>query len=127
MIDLTKKIINSVGLNVLWKIQGFYLWKECFEKLGYQTSFWEHEENWATILQEGEIAGYIWQDNPLIILKEDISKIQNHTSVTPAEILIHSNFSEKIFCIDHEIRESYFPHLENPFSIDDLWFYSNSL
>lgn len=126
MINLTKKIENSNNLNLLWKINGFYLWKELFETLGYQISFWDNEENWATILQEGDIIGYIWNINPLVILKKHITEIGNFLHQYPVEILIYGDFSDKNFILDTECHEKYFPYLSNLFSIDDLWFYSNS-
>lgn len=127
MINLTNTITSSINLNVLWKIQGFYLWKEYFEKLDYQISFWEEEESWATILKEDNIVGYIWYENPLVILKEPFIGLHDCVVETSAVILIHNDFSEKIFNIDDGIKEKYFPHLDILFSIDDLWFYSNSV
>lgn len=132
MIDLTENILNSIKLNKLWGINGFYICKEKLENHGYCISFWEDEESWATVLTEKnhEIVGYLWHKNPFLILKNTDDNLISHSLFTniKIEIMVCENFLDKIFFIkDKEIMKNIFQccwHM--PFSVDDLWFYTNS-
>lgn len=129
MIKLNEQINYSLSLNHLWKIQEFHNWISKIEKLGYNISFWENEENWATIMDNGEIIGYLWYQNPLLIIQSsDLICTISNTELEEIQIIYHIDFNEKIFFLDKDnLKYSEFSLLNNPFSINDLWFMTNML
>jgi len=71
MKNITKQIKEAIAVNALWVVSDFYYFLEKLNDKGFETSHWIGEENWATILFNDKLIGFIWQKYPLIFIKED--------------------------------------------------------
>ena len=71
MKNITKEIKEAISANALWSVSDFFYFIEMLNNKGYETSYWEGEEYWVTLLHSGIRIGYIWQKYPLIFIKED--------------------------------------------------------
>lgn len=94
-------------------------------------SFWEGEENWASILINDKTIGYIWRKYPLIIIeKEGVPDFKNilsiHGSISYIEV---DSLSKDLFRLgDQELRGYFDSSIQfDSFTMEDLWFNTNSV
>lgn len=125
--EIFKKVIES---NVNWQFSLFYYVLDILKNNKIEVSFWEGEENWASILMDKKVVGYIWKIYPLIILEHEISFqvkyiLQNINWVNYISV---NSLSKDLFKIENKEIEKYFENFNNfkSFTIEDLWFQTNS-
>lgn len=131
IIDITeilKKVTNS---NTYWSLSIFYDVLEIFKNHNIKFSFWDGEENWASVLNSDEVIGFLWKKYPLIIIeKENVVQIRELLKkiegITYLEV---ESVNEDLFRIDSKSVKEYFDHFPkfDSFTIEELWFYTNSI
>lgn len=72
MEDITEKIKSAIIQNVLWALSIFYDFIEQFGSKNIQVSYWEGEENWATLCIAEKPVGYLWKKYPLLIVERHL-------------------------------------------------------
>ena len=121
-----------MGSNVNWAVSLFYLVLEKLNGSKIELTFWEGEENWVSILINNKIVGYVWKKRPLVIIEKEIAlQIKNILKdINGVHYLEVKSLREDLFQLEDEkeLRE----HLENfnkfnSFTINDLWFETNSI
>jgi hypothetical protein len=99
--------------------------------MGFETSYWKDEENWATFSLNGVLIGYIWHKYPLIFIKEDnaneiktFPKELKYITIIKAKDLTSQEFSINM---DDDLMEriSYLSNTKS-FSAEDFWFDTNA-
>ncbi|SKD09631.1 hypothetical protein SAMN05660461_5520 [Chitinophaga ginsengisegetis] len=129
MKDITHSIEKAISQDVLWR-QGFSNIIKKLENNGYIISFWENEENWASILLGDEIIGYMWEKYPLVFIKSQHSdSIKSLLSEGQPIVFIDANeMTEKVFIINYEALKDYIDYglPDDGFSAEDFWFVTNT-
>jgi hypothetical protein len=126
--EIFKKVITS---NVNWSSSLFYLVLETLRSSNINFSFWEGEENWASILINNKSVGYVWKKHPLIILENEVgSQIKNVLkSVDEVYFVEVDSLDKDLFKIEDDEVKRYLENFNdfNSFTIDDFWFQTNSI
>ena len=130
MKDITN-IINEVGsTEMMWSTELFY---SVIEEIGnneFEVSFWEDEENWASVLVNKETIAYVWKKYPLVLrsskVSENLKKILKDynficfievNSLRGKELKIDSKRLTNLVSFDFDTES---------FSAEDLWFQTNT-
>lgn len=125
--DIIKRTISS---NVDWEFSIFYLVIDTLKNTGVQVSFWEGEENWASILVNNKAIGFIWKKYPLIIIeKEGVTNLKRVLiELDPINYIEVESLSKDLFSLDDELKEYFGGSIESDvFTMEDLWFNTNSV
>lgn len=126
--EIIKKVISD---KINWKHSIFYLVINLLKENNFEISFWDNEENWASIIEGEETKGYIWQKYPLIICeKNTLPKVLNLFKDLESIYYIEVNsLTKDLFKIDDEELYKYFDDdfKFESFTMEDLWFYTNSI
>lgn len=129
MKDITHNIEKAINQDVLWR-QGFLNMLKKLQDNGYIISFWENEENWASILVDDNIIGYMWEKYPLVFVKSQYSNsIKNLLNEEQSIVFIDvDEITEKAFIIDFEALKDYIDYglPDDGFSAEDFWFVTNT-
>ncbi len=127
MKDITECIKQAISTEVLWGLEEFYFFLNRVKETSFKISYWDGEENWATISVNGEAIGYVWRKYPLIFLvTEMVEKLTELTdefnyvilirvsSLTSRELVVHSELYliDRLGCINYEVAVS----------ASDIWF-----
>jgi len=130
MRNVTQIFRNAISSHTDWMINTFYKVIEVLRKKDVRISFWEGEENWASILIDNKTVGYIWRKYPLIVIKKNsvpnlISLLSNQKIINYLEV--DSLDKELLRIEDSELAEFLdgYSNLSS-FTIEDIWFYTNS-
>lgn len=125
---ILKKIIAS---NVNWSVSLFYLVLETLRDNNLNLSFWEGEENWASILINNKVVGYIWRKYPLVVVEKKISSeikyiLKDIEGIYFIEVDL---LNVDLFKIEDESIKVYFENFNNfnSFTMEELWFQTNSV
>ncbi len=126
------EIIKKVTLdNINWKHSIFYLAINTLDNNEFKVSFWDDEENWASIIGDKVTTGYIWQKYPLIICEKNImpdvrKALINIENIYYIEV---DSLTEDLFKIEDQNLYKYFDDNIDfkSFTIEDLWFNTNSI
>lgn len=131
MENITSTIKVAISKNIIWSVNFFFSTVERIEEIGFKISFWEGEENWASILADDKIIGYIWKKYPLIFILAQYSdeikdNLKDYDYITIVEV---KSLIDKEFKINYdELKgEIDFGLCYDGFSIEDLWFHTNSI
>lgn len=132
MENITKKIKSVLLYDGNWKFSDFYLNVELLKNIDIQISFWEDEENWATLLSNNIIIGYLWKEYPLLIIEKNYENIAhlNKNQFPFLCTIIVGNLDDKNLKLDYNILKNQLLDWEinyNIFSANDLWFNTNSI
>ena len=126
--EIIKKVVSS---NMDWTFSMFFFVIDKLREKDIKVSFWEDEENWASILLNNKTVGYIWKKFPLIILeKEEIPNFKNlvieYGPITYIEV---ESLNKDLFSLEDDDLKSYFnDSLDfNSFTMEDLWYNTNSV
>ena len=99
--------------------------------MGYQISFWEGEENWASIFVNDKLIGYLWQKHPLFFINRGYYSsfrilLKEHQYIVFIDV---DRLTEKELKIDYnDLKDEIeFGINYHRFSAEDLWFYTNSI
>lgn len=128
--NITTQLRRSIAQDVLWSINNFTDVFDEIERQKFHTQYWKDEENWAIIVNEKEPVAFLWKKYPLIFVS--------------TEFFVEMNFLDKfeyleIICVDSfivpnlKVDDSSLSYLFdggidlNGFSVDELWFRTNSL
>ena len=134
MRDITNDIKKAIETNVLWSVDQFYLFLEVAEENNFVISYWDGEENWATLLSglSGDVMiGYVYLKFPFALLsttykgnlKTVLSKFEYLVCVFVTDLT-----SNELLIQDDPIlveRLGYFEY-NQPVSATDIWFYTVS-
>jgi hypothetical protein len=114
-----------------WAISAFYLALKILKANKINLSFWEGEENWASILSNNKTVGYIWKKYPLVVLEKEIaSDIKNYLKDIEEIFYIEVvSLDRDMFKIDDDELKGCFENFNsfNSFTFEDLWFQTNSI
>lgn len=130
MKNITVQIKEAIAVNALWRISDFFYFIEILNGAGFKISYWKDEENWATLLHNGEVITYIWQKYPLIFVREDcvedlkmFIKELNYIIVIESKDLVSNDFT---LDMDEDLinRISCAVNTKS-FSANDFWFHTN--
>jgi hypothetical protein len=131
MKNITEIFKKAMLGKVNWVFSIFYLSMAKLETEGIELSFWEEEENWASILLNNKTVGYIWKKYPIVILERKISsKVQEQLIDINIIYYIEVDYLNKdLFRIEDDELKAYFGDFDNfnSFTMEDLWFQTNSL
>ena len=115
--------------DVLWSVSDFFGVKNFLSEQQLSLSYWEGEENWAQILTDDKVWGYLWKRYPLLFVKESeahrLKKLRDKFPYIEV-VSVHNLYdSELIFSSELALRlfdESF----EFPVSVEDIWFSTNA-
>lgn len=131
MKNITKKIKKAINQNVLWSVSMFFEFIENISSEEIKISFWEGEENWATLVLNGKPIGFLWQKYPLLIIEEKYrnninDRLENYAFLS---LILVSTLNSKTLKLDYDDLHDYLDYGEdyNKFSAMDLWFNTNSI
>jgi hypothetical protein len=82
MKEITTIIKEVCSKNIIWGVDVFYAVIEQLRSKDCYISFWDNEENWATILVDDKIVGYLWKEFSLAFV---ISQYVNDISISLKE------------------------------------------
>lgn len=130
MKDITNIIDAAISVDVVWGVGSFLSSIEKMERKGLKVSFWEGEENWASILMDDELIGYMWRKHPLVFVlsqyedgvKESLNEFE-YVFFIGVDSLSDKNLRINSTELKHEMDIEMFA---DEFSADDLWFHTNS-
>jgi hypothetical protein len=126
MKDLTEKFKAIIGSNTNWRFSLFHISLETLRSNNINCSFWEGEETWASIIINDEVVGYIWEKYPLIAIEQRvISQIGSMLKdVDEIHFIEVESLSRDLFKIESDEIISIVGY--GTFTMEDLWFYTNS-
>jgi hypothetical protein len=126
--DIFKQLISS---DINWTHSTFYSIIEALKFGEFNLSFWEGEENWATILTENKVVGYVWKKYPLIVINREISdiikdKVNDIHNLFCIEVDSLENDTFKIEDVNLHGHFGNFSKFEK-FTMEELWFETNCI
>lgn len=131
MKNITKEIKDAINQNILWSINIFFDFIEKFRKEDIEVSYWDGEENWATLIIDKKPIGYLWKKYPVLLIQSDyLNKvktiIENYTYLSS---IVVDDLNAEILKLDYTDLKDYFEYgvNYNKFSATDLWFQTNSI
>lgn len=131
MKDITTLIKEVSSKNIIWGVDVFYAVIEQLRSKGYYISFWDNEENWATIIFDDKIIGYLWNKFPLaFVISQYVNDISISLKAFDCVIFIEvNNLTSKELKIDYnDLKDKIDFGIDyDGFSAEDLWFYTNSI
>lgn len=130
MKNLTEIFKKAILSNLNWSVSVFYYVLETLKANNVNLSFWEGEENWASILNNNKTVGYVWKKYPIIVLEKQVAPdikdyLRNEDGIFYVEV---ASLDRDQFKIEDEEVEKYFENFNsfNSFTFEDLWFQTNS-
>jgi len=126
--NITKKLENLKQVNVPWQSNLFYKVSDWLNSCAIDVSYWEGEENWASLSINGSGIGFLWRKYPLIFAKANSSFIKKMKSNFPSLEIIEVTFLESPeLYLERKTALFFFQkNWENCFSAEDIWFETNS-
>jgi hypothetical protein len=131
MEDITNKFLNAINQNILWRIDLFYNFLEWIQNRQVEVSFWDDEENWATLAFNSNQIGFLWSRYPLIIIVafdnvvlDEIKKEYPFISIIETEDLNKVFFKLNYNKLSDYLEKGILDY--SHFSAIDLWFNTNS-
>ncbi|SDP75197.1 hypothetical protein SAMN05428975_2511 [Mucilaginibacter sp. OK268] len=127
MRDITNDIKKAIETNVLWSIDQFYLFLEVAEENNFGISYWDDEINWATLLSDDVMIGYVYLKFPFALLsKEHQGNLKNVLNKFKylVSVFVTDLTSNELLINDDPILVERFGYLEynQPVSASDIWF-----
>ena len=129
--NITQEFKKAINQDVLWSINMFidFISKLRNEKI--EVSYWEGEENWATLIVDKRPIGYLWKKYPVLFLESDYlnkvkTLIENYTYLSS---IIVNDLNAQIFKLEYADLKDYLEYGVDysKFSATDLWFQTNSI
>ena len=131
MKNITKKIKRAISQNILWALSMFYDFIEQLRAKNIQVSYWEGEENWATLIIAEKPVGYLWKRYSLLIvekyLRDELNDfLENYDFLS---VILVENLNDETLSLDYDDLKDYFDYGfdYNKFSATDLWFQTNAI
>lgn len=131
MKNITKEIKNAINQNVLWSLSVFFDFIENLNNEKISISFWEGEENWATLIVDEKPVGFLWRKYPVLLIEDEyIDNIKETLgNYDFLSLIAVSNLNSEVLKLDYHDLKDYLEYgLDyNKFSAMDLWFNTNSI
>ena len=130
MKNLTEVLEKAVSQETMWAVSSFFEILEIIDNTDFKISFWEGEENWATILKNNVVIGYIWKKYPFISIQSDF--FHQITSIINSKSYIYcievESLNTELLLYDKRLLEKYFGRefYQPPLTMEDLWFQTNT-
>jgi hypothetical protein len=130
--NLTPLLQSAIAHGGDWQFAQFYMLLETLETNApdITVSYWEGEENWASIHRADQRLGLIWKKYPFVVLHGEIEAQLAHLLIPFGTIhfLPVNSIQDDLFHLDDD-REGRLSELPNgdAFTIENLWFYTNSI
>ena len=131
MRDITNDIKKAIQTKVLWSVDQFYLFLEVAEENNFGISYWDGEENWATLSLDDVLIGYVHRKFPFaFLLKEQEGHIKNVFNKFEYLVSVFATdlTSNELLIQDDPILVERFGYMDynQPTSASDIWFYTVS-
>lgn len=129
MKDLTNIITNIIRVyDGDWIFNDFFTILSILKKSGFEISFWKEEENWASVIHNSKVVGFLWSKYPLLFIENKYKNlIKKKSNNYKFEIIFVDSISTDLFKIDNNLVSMFdFFINSNSFTAEDLWFNSNS-
>lgn len=131
MTDITEKIKAAVNQNILWAVSIFFEFIGKLKNRNINISYWEGEENWATLIVEEKPIGYLWKKYPVLIIEAKYTDtLKGILAKNDFLCLITvTNINNEELSLNYDEVNDYFDYGMNyqKFSATDLWFLNNSI
>ncbi len=131
MKNITQEIKNAINQNVLWSIGMFFDFIENLRNEKIEVSYWEGEENWATLIIDEKPIGYLWKKYPVLFIQKGyLNKVKtiidNYTYLSS---IIVDDLNTEVLKLDYVDLKDYFEYGidYSKFSATHLWFLTNSI
>ena len=131
MKNITQEIKDAISQNIVWSINIFFDFIENFRKEDIEVSYWDGEENWATLIIDKKPIGYLWKKYPVLLIQSDYlnnvkTVIENYTYLS---LIVVDDLNAEVLKLDYTDLKDYFEYgvNYNKFSATDLWFQTNSI
>src|SRR5690606_21030035 len=96
-----------------------------------KVSYWENEENWATLICDEKVVGYLWKKYPVLFLQSGyFDKISSTVkNCKYLSLILVNDLDSNFLKLDFTDLKDYFEDgLDySKFSATDLWFQTNSI
>ncbi|GAB0157661.1 hypothetical protein CHRYSEOSP005_29410 [Chryseobacterium sp. Alg-005] len=129
MENVTEKIKRALLHNGNWKFSDFYSIIDLLKNTNINISFWENEENWATLISDSNVVGYLWKEHPLLIIEPCYLNNINLANYSFLNIITTPNLNAQNLKLDDNLLNDYLiSNIDHDkFSANDLWFFTNSI
>lgn len=131
MKNISEVFRKAMLVDTTWKTREFYEILNKFDNDTFEVSYWEGEENWASILVKNILIGYIWRKYPLIIIEKQYAK--EIKELAECDDLCYylevEALNKDVFEIDDvQIRKIVNGSMDfDSFTMEDLWFNTNCI
>jgi len=131
MKNITQEIKNAINQNILWSVKIFFDFIEKLRVEEIEVSYWEGEENWATLGVENIPIGYLWKKYPLMFIQSNYLNTFKDIMETNAylSVVVVDDLNAKVLEIDYLNLKDFFEYGidYSELSVTDLWFQTNSI
>lgn len=128
--DISQQLRTAISQNMPWSFADFFNVLEEFRRRNWEVSYWKDEENWAVILHGNRPITYLWRRYPLAFVEVETPLnikvlLSSYAYVTLIEV---EHFGKNELQIQNQEFEDILDYGIDPgnFSVEDLWFYTNS-
>jgi hypothetical protein len=128
--NISKAIEGVRAISETWSAGLFFSCMDSIGRSGFAISFWEGEENWASISSNNLVVGYMWRKSPLVLIDSAYSeriksclKEYQFISFIAVKSLYEMELSVDPDVLKDEI-DVYFD--KQAFSAEEFWFQTNS-
>jgi hypothetical protein len=129
MRNITEDIKKSIYADIPWRINQFYSFLEEIKLLDINILYSNGEDNWASIVSNNTLIGYVWRKYPLVFIVTDkasaLDELWEHFEYIV--LITVSDLSSNELIIDAEsdiIDRLRYSNYDNPTSASDIWFYT---
>lgn len=117
-----------MSIQVLWAVSEFHVYLDLLQSEVTIVSFSEGEEEWASILSNDKVVGYIWQKHPFAVIENRFARLLD---IYPDYMVLEKVDSLSIdeFQVDDDLLKI-FSDVEldmGSITMEDLWFNTNSI
>ena len=126
MKDITPILDRFISFKGDWAHVLFYQALDCISSYETDVAFWDGEENWASIANNGELIGYLWQKYPLTFMEKAYKDVLS-TCLNPLYVVEVSSLKrDQLFANEKLLWELFeFESKSIYFTAEDLWFSTN--
>jgi len=131
MRDITQEIREAIDQNTRWSIEIFFDLIERLKRENVGVSYWNGEENWATLAIDRKSIGYLWKKYPVLFIKSDYLPMVKEAinALTYMSPIVVDDLDAEVFKLSYVDLTDYLEYGVdyNKFSATDLWFHTNSI
>jgi len=131
VMNITNAIKKANEADVLWSVSLFFTCIDLISKDEFFVSFWEEEENWASVSFKDVVVGYVWRKHPLILVDsgyEDRIKLCLKEYQFISFIAVKSLYETELSIDDGILKDEIDLHFnKDAFSAEEFWFQTNSI